>query len=269
MSKLLDLEAFAAHIEAATRKAGYAIEKREGADLYVIVHEEPMRCDLTTHYSAYRMSPHRLDDIVEIHLKALRQVPPPSPPPTEEEAAQSLLPLLQQTKWLKAASQRAIPQVAHRPFVKGVVITYVFDMPHYRAYVNTDMLEQMTGGGKFSFEEIHEYALNNLRLRTTTDIYETHGAYTRTLIVCETDDGYAATRILLPELMEKWRRRIPGRMLLGIPNRDFLIGFSERHPDVKALARQVRRDARQREYPLCPRLLIWEDGAVREYRSSH
>ena len=89
MSKLLDLEFFAMHIEAATRKAGFAIAKREGADLYVLLDGQPLRCNLNQIYQAYRSSPHRLDDIVQAHLNALRRVPMSPPPPTDKEAAGS------------------------------------------------------------------------------------------------------------------------------------------------------------------------------------
>lgn len=33
-----------------------------------------------------------------------------------------------------------------------------------------------------------------------------------------------------------------------------------------AIARQMRRDARQRDHPLCADLLAWQDGQIREYR---
>ena len=81
------------------------------------------------------------------------------------------------------------------------------------------------------------------------------------------DPETSATRILLPDLMEKWAGRIPGRMLLGIPNRDFLIAFSDRDPaHVAAIAGQVRRDVKERDHPLCADLLVWQGGRVREYR---
>ena len=71
------------------------------------------------------------------------------------------------------------------------------------------------------------------------------------MLVCETNDGYAATRVLLPDLMDDWARRIPGRMLIGIPNRDFLIAFSDRDPQhMAAITSQVRGDARRREHEI-------------------
>jgi len=271
-SKPLDRESFAAHVEAATRQAGFTVEKREGLDLYVVLHGQPLRCNLDKVYSAYQLSPHRLDEIVQVHLEALRGVPPPEPPLTEEQAAESFLPMLNQAQWLEQVQRQGqeVTPLAHRPFVAGLVITYVFDFPHHRAYVNEEMLAQMIGPSGATFDALHEYALENLRKRTTSDDYEAHGLRDKTMIACETHDGYAATRVLLPELMEKWAGRIPGRMLLGIPNRDFLIAFSDRDPaHVAAIAGQVRHDAARRDHPLCASLLVWQDGQIREYRPAH
>jgi hypothetical protein len=267
MGSLLDLESFAAHVEAATRQAGFTVEKRDGLDLYVVLHGEPVRCNLDKAFSAYQTSPHRLDDIVQVHLNALRSVPPPPPPLTEEQAAQSLLPMLNPISWLEEVERKGGLPPAVRPFVAGLVVTYVFDFPHHRAYVNEETLAQIMASPETTFDMVHAHALENLRQRTTSRDYHTHGLDDRTMIVCETHDGYAATRVLLPDLMAEWARRIPGRMLIGIPNRDFLIAFSDRDPaHVAAIARQVRRDAAQREHPLCPDLLVWRDGQAREYR---
>jgi uncharacterized protein YtpQ (UPF0354 family) len=265
--KVLDSESFGAHIEAATRQAGFEIEKRDGLDLYVVRHGKPMRCNLDKVYSAYQFSPHRLDDIVQAHLEALRSVPPPSPPPTEKEAAESLLPMLNPAWFLEEVERQGGVSPVQRPFVAGLVVTYVFDFPHHRAYINDEIMAKIMSSPDTTFDEIHEYALENLRKRTTSQVYETHGLFDQTMVVCETRDGYAATRILLPDLMEKWAGRIPGRMLLGIPNRDFLIAFSDRDPaHVAAIAGQMRRDVKERDHPLCADLLVWQGGRVREYR---
>ena len=133
MSKLRDLESFAMYIEAATRQAGFAIAKREGANLYVLLHDQPMRCDLTNIYQVYRSSPDRLDDIVRAHLKALRQVPPSPPPPTEKEAAESLLPVLNQAHWLKQVQRKEVIPLARRPFVAGFAVAIAATLHTYLA----------------------------------------------------------------------------------------------------------------------------------------
>ncbi len=266
-SKKLNQESFGARVEAATRQAGFEIEKRDGLDLYVIRHGKPMRCKLDKVYSVYQLSPHRLDDIVEAHLEALHGVPPTPPPPTEKEAAESLLPMLNPDWFLEEVKQQGGVSPVHRSFVAGLIVTYVFDFPHHRAYINDEILAKIISSPETTFDVIHEYALENLRKRTTSQVYETHGLFDQTMVVCETRDGYAATRILLPDLMEKWAGRIPGRMLLGVPNRDFLIAFSDRDPEhVAAIASQMRHDVKERDHPLCADLLVWQGGRVREYR---
>jgi hypothetical protein len=59
-------------------------------------------------------------------------------------------------------------------------------------------------------------------------------------------------------------------MLLGVPNRDFLIAFSDRDPEqVAAITQQIRRDAAQREGGLTAELLMWRNGRVVAHRTVH
>lgn len=296
MKKVLDLETFVTHLGTVTRKAGYMVEKQEGAALWVNIHGNSLRCNLERVYQAYRGAPDRLPDIVKAHLSALKQVPPTPMPITEEEAGQALLPLLQSSSWLKRYEQNpamekdggqpkallsttplpnlatppAMPALLRRPFVSGIVIVYVFDFPSHRAYVNANMMDGIIKNSNSSLDDIHEYALKNLQLRAEKHRIDVHGSYARMLITCETQDGYAAASILLPDLMNDWAKRLPGRMLIGIPNRDFIIAFSDQHPSgVDVIAEQVRRDASQRQHPLLSRLLLWEAGKIREHRPLH
>ena len=49
------------------------------------------------------------------------------------------------------------------------------------------------------------------------------GAGDQRLIIFNTQDGFDATRLLLPSLLERWRSEFTGRMVIGAPNRDFLM----------------------------------------------
>ncbi len=270
MTKLLDEEGFGQYLEAATRRAGVTVEKRDGLILHVVQHGQAHRCKLQMAWSAYQQAPDRLEEIVQSHLRALKAVPPPPPMPTEKEAAESFLPMLQQEQWATQATQATPLPPIYRPFVAGLVIAYIFDFPTHRAYVNRQMVASLLQDGKESEDALHEYALENLRRRVAKLKFQTHGWHNQILVNCETHEGFAATSILLPELLEKWAKKIPGRMLIGIPNRDFLILFSDRHPSgVAPLARQVRTDAGQRPHPLSPHLLTWENGQVRLYQRLH
>lgn len=270
MTKPLSLDRFVAQVETATRKAGYTVEKREGGTLWLNLKGNSMRCNLATAYQAYVGAPHRLQDIINAHLTALKKVPALPVPPDEKTAAEALLPLLQQANWVEQKMQGNGAKLIHRPFVTGLAITYVFDMPEHRAYVNEQIAQDILGKGVQTLDGLHDYALNNLRLRVSKHKVTTAGTGRQTLISCETQEGYAATSILLPEMLDGWAKKIPGRLLIGIPNRDFIIAFSDQHPSgVEKIAQQVRRDARERQNPLLARLLIWEEGKLREHTPLH
>lgn len=269
MTGLLDEEAFAAAVAAATHKAGFQVEQRTGLILTIAVHGQSMRCDLKMAYAAYRQSPHRLNDIIDMHLAALRQAPPPPALPTEQEALESLLPILNPAAWLSALRDPKISLPVHRPFVAGLVVTYVFDLPQHRAYLSEELLSRLSSSGE-SLDAIHALALDNLRKRTTRRHTQAFGMGAKTILACEVKDGYAATRVLLPDMMATWAERLPGRMLIGVPNRDFLIAFGDRDPQhVAAIAKQVRHDAKHRDHPLTAELLVWQDGRIRERDPRH
>lgn len=256
---MLKRNAFNQHLKKATKQAGFVVDDQQKKDLYVTIYGQSMRCDLDILYDAYKNAPNRLDDIVQMHLSALKKVPPPVPPLTEKEAEKSLLPMLQPKNWLQQANKNKEKPAISLPFKAGLCVAYVFDQPQYRAYIDENMLPGL------SANDIHEHALKNLRLRTSSSLVQTQGTGDNTLIVCETQDGFAATRILLPELMATWHSRIPGKMLLGIPNRDFMIAFSDRNSEKTAVIQQIRADFKHKPNPLTPDLLTWQLGQIREY----
>jgi hypothetical protein len=270
MNTLLTPDNFVRHVAKATRQAGFEVERTDGLFLHVLVHGQTLRCNLSTAFDAYQLSPQRLNDIIQAHLSALRQVPPLPPLPSEQEAAASLLPLLNQASRLQSLQGPDLPAPTYRPLVAGLIVTYVFDMPHHMAYLNARILGSFGGETPPPVEKIHEFALDNLRKRASSRDYQVHGLGDQTLIMCTAEDGYAAARILLPDLLDTWARRIPGRLLIGVPNRDFLIAFSDRDPrQVAAIARQVRKDAMRMPRPLSASLLLWEDGRIREHQPKH
>lgn len=70
--------------------------------------------------------------------------------------------------------------------------------------------------------------------------------------------------------MDEWASKASGRLLPGIPNRDFLIGFGDRDPQhVAALVRQVRIDAGRMPRSLSSRILVWQDRRLHELQPLH
>ena len=268
-TQLLDHDAFTALVAKATRKAGIPVERSEGLALFITHQGQSMRCNLTTAYQAYRQSPDRLDDVVQAHLAALATLPATSLLPTAADLSTELMPLLNQSGRLQSLQSAELPAPYHRPFPGGLVVTYVVDQPQHMAYVNPRLYESL-GAAAPTEEELYQVAVNNLRKRTRPKGYEIHGFGDRMMIVHKELDGYTACRILLPELLDEWARKMPGRLLLGIPNRDFLIAFSDKDPQqVASVARQVRTDAAKMPRPLSNHVLVWHEGRLREHQLLH
>jgi hypothetical protein len=67
-------------------------------------------------------------------------------------------------------------------------------------------------------------------------------------------------------VLADWARELPGHLVIGIPNRDFLIAFSDANPEIlRGVAHQVQADAAQREYGLTEQLFTLADGVIKEY----
>lgn len=266
---LLDTTAFTDVLARATRRAGIRVERSEELAIFVVLPGGSLRCNLTTAYDAYRQSPDRLDDIVVAHLAALTRVHAAPAPATATELRTQLLPLLNQRSRLTSLQPPGLPAPFHRPFPGNLVVTYVFDQPDTMAYVNPKLLETLGVAG-LGVDELHGLAVENLRKRTRPKGYEVHGLGDQRLLISTEQDGYTACRALLPELLEAWASKVSGRLLLGIPNRDFLIGFGDRDPQhVAAMARQVRIDAGKMARPLTSSLLVWQEGQLREFQPLH
>ena len=179
-----------------------------------------------------------------------------------------LLPLLQQKSWLTEMQSKVNIMPVHQPFVVGLVVAYVIDAPAFRTYLNEEMLSGILSKGIATKDEVFEDALGNLHSLVEREMQiDTFNSFAETIITCATREGYASSLILLPELMAEWDSRIPGDMLIGIPNRDFIIAFSHKHPaGIEGLEKQVQVDSQKKERPLSGRLLKWADGKAREYK---
>lgn len=263
------LATFMQKITAATKAAGFTVEKYEETFLFLHINGQSMRLNLETAFSAYENEPRALDEIIKVHLKVLHSLPKIDVPTFDGAALKSFMPILQTRKWLKKRSTLTPGGLFSQPFLRDLVIVYIFDMPTSRAYVSNAMVEETD---KFAGDpkRLHTYALDNLRRQVKTYDITAVGSMHELMLTCQTHEGYAAMHLLLPEVMDAWTRRIPGTMLIGIPNRDFIIAFSDRHPaGVQPLARQVQQDAKEREYALASRLLTWRDEQICEYQPLH
>jgi hypothetical protein len=76
-----------------------------------------------------------------------------------------------------------------------------------------------------------------------------------------TSDGLASSRILHPDLHRLFSGPLGSPFRAGIPDRDTLVVYSDRHRLRQRTERQLRKDHRTSSYPITPRpFLVTPDG---------
>ncbi|MBP1467694.1 DUF1444 family protein [Candidatus Chloroploca sp. M-50] len=183
--------------------------------------------------------------------------------PIFNEIGHRVYPMLKPIQLLVAIRERKLPMIVYRPFLADLMLTYVIDEQASIAYLNDDHLERWD----LAEHDLHTTAIANLRQRTEEKTsYTIAGEGASRLLIYNTLDGFDATRLLLANLLERHRIDFPGQMVIGIPNRDFLIAFSDADREILTnIANQIQLDAAQRDHGLTDQLFTLRGGQIREY----
>ena len=129
---------------------------------------------------------------------------------------------------------------------------YVIDSEKAFQYINKDHLKKW----KIDLESVQKTAYDNLATASSdTKVKSTfargkeaRGKY----LTISVKDGYAAARLLLPEMRNKIESELGKPCYVAIPNRDFLVAWSYNFSNKRAFKRQVLRDFHYRDHPLSP-----------------
>ncbi|MEQ1921728.1 MAG: DUF1444 family protein [Pyrinomonadaceae bacterium] len=181
--------------------------------------------------------------------------------PEWDTAKRYLMPQLMPSEYLNKMD------LVSKPFGDTVVIGYVLDSDKTYSYVTVRDFESWGIG----LESLHTQALNNLDLRSkgleATVVEGTNG-----IIAIDTLDGFDASRILLPDLRERFAETLGTcDFFFGIPNRDFLICWSASDDETfqSQLRGQIASDTESRPYPLSGKTFIARsDGSIEVYESN-
>lgn len=176
--------------------------------------------------------------------------------PPIDETRERLRPLLKTEAFLREAPM----PVVSRPFIADLVVCYVIDSPRTVRYV---MPEWLAAWG-LSEDALHACALDNLA-RASREVPMQAAAQQdgKVELLCwDSQDGYDATRVLVPDLHRRLREHLGQTFLVGVPNRDFLVALREDDEDLVRHCRQmVAEHARTMPYPLYGGLLrVSADG---------
>lgn len=240
-----------------------SVEGRDGTTLWLRVNGREIKINTGTFYDSYRNHPAELDTIVATMVRVLTEELPNREEQTYEELSERIYPMLKPISMLAAVRERGLPMLIYRDFLAELIITYVVDEPRSVTFINEVHLERWS----ISVQDLHEQALANLRRRTAEQVdYITTNEGDQRLFIFNSQDGYDATRLLLPDMLAEWARQLPGRIVIGIPNRDFLIAFSDANDEIlRNVAQQIQLDSVNRQYSLTDQLFTLEAGQVREY----
>lgn len=254
-------EEFQRVLSARLRDDGWSVEEVELLQVRVSRAGTDVTMNLGNLYPLYRDGA-PLDAIADT-VRQLLDTHGDTPPRGTPLDLERLMPLLKPVEFLREVERSHVEAIAWRPFITAdVIVTLVIDSKESVRYVRAWEAE---ASGQ-SLDDLIETALANLYGRSAGDAYEMEAPAGGKIFVLATQDGYDATRILLTPLLERLAEQVKGDLVVGIPNRDFLIAFGDADPAmVQSISQQIARDAHARPYPLTDTLFTFRKGALERY----
>ncbi|GAA5526949.1 DUF1444 family protein [Herpetosiphon gulosus] len=261
---LLDDEEFGDVVEERLEQLGGIEElSRDSMEIRFRWHGRAVVSELEHFYKAYRRSPEQLESILQSLEAAVRSFAPDRGQELWDELEDRVYPMIKPASMLLEVAERNLPQLVYRPFLADLIVCYVIDEPESVAYINEEHLK--TWGVLET--TIYTKAVDNLRTKTLKPgMAQVVGEGNQMLFIYSTSDGYDAARILLTDVLSEWADLLPGNLVLGIPNRDFLIGFSDANPEIlQRIAMQIAQDAYKLDYGLSDQLWTIKQGQILIY----
>jgi uncharacterized protein YtpQ (UPF0354 family) len=175
---------------------------------------------------------------------------------TWEESERRLLPLLKPRSYLETDSANRYSLVTE--WLGEVVICYALRSNDIFRFVTTIDADRW----QMDAQALHQVALDNLvRLGWPSRLEGARERDGGRLIIVSTSDGMASSRLLHPDLHRLFSGPLGSPFRAGIPDRDTLVLYSDRHKLRQRTERQLRKDNRTSGYPITARpFLVTPDG---------
>jgi uncharacterized protein YtpQ (UPF0354 family) len=223
-----------------------------------------VQADLHSFYRVYRDAPEQQPAIMQELVQSLTHVPPDLGETDPAGLLGRVMPMIKPLAMLNDVYERQLPMLAYRPLAADLMTAYVIDRGQSVAYINQQHLEAWG----VTEATLHERALANLRAKDWMPYPGMLGAGKGALLIFSSRDGYDATRILVSELFADFAAQLPGNLVIGVPNRDFLIAFSDADRRVFAqIKAQIDVDVRTQPHPLTTYLFTLHAQQLQVYTS--
>ncbi len=167
-----------------------------------------------------------------------------------------MLPILKPSSYLNTDS--ANRSLLASEWLADVVICYALRSKDIFRFVTT----WDVGRWQTDAQTLHQVAIANLcELAWPTRLEGARQRDGGRLIVVATSDGLASSRLLHPDLHRLFSGPLGSPFRAGIPDRDTLVIYSDRHRLRQQTERKLRKDHRTSGYPITPRpFLVTPDG---------
>lgn len=240
---------------------GIMITGIDALELHIALGDRPVQLQLNNFYEEYQATPDALTAIIQALVDTLTELPPDRMTIDPALLLDRIMPMIKPLALLNTVREGKVPMLAYRPFVGELMVTYVIDEGQSVAFVN----EQHLTAWAITEEELYRHALVNLR--RLPNPAQLLGTGARSLLVIASGDGYAATRLMLPELFTAFTKRLHGELVIGVPNRDFLIAWGDDDPIIfEQVAAQITEDAGSKPYPLTDQLFTIRAEQIQLYQ---
>lgn len=235
------------------------IQGGKGLALQLRVRGHETTAQLERAYERYRAAPDTLTPVVDELIQGIargeRQTLRGTPAYNELEP--HLFPQLMTAQQWSAKREQGLRLVI-RPVVQDLGIALMIDRAREMEYVQIEAIPEWG----VDAQQLYETAMRNLERAAASTGTTANGQGEELLLMDAHADGYAAARALLPARWRDWQARVTGELVLALPTRDLLLGFSRTHPAFAALRAQVSADARAKQHGLFPNLLVVRDNAL-------
>ncbi|MBL8815068.1 MAG: DUF1444 family protein [Planctomyces sp.] len=223
---------------------------------------EDSQIQLANFYRTYLRSPDLFESILLPGITAmvrLLELGPEQLVPPLSEVRTRILPML------SPVGESHGHRLAEVPWVGGLSVRFVLDEDDSYRFIPEEMLSRWN----ISEDELHQIALDNLATYSAEHPLEVSvvgdDADPRMLIPTR-PDVYNCSRILDQGLHGRLRELLGAELLVGIPNRDFFVALSLKHPGlIDEVQSKISEDYTTLHHPLTQRLLVISADGVSEY----
>lgn len=212
-------------------------------------------------YQSYCEAPKQCDDVISAFLETRIYEDQPAICGSFAENRANIMPQVVPLSLLEYC-RKEDRELAAMPYLSGLAIAFVLDEAERYSYIHRRVLEEWA----VPETDLLQAAMENLQHLGEGEVHYQIGTDERITLVWETFDGYDASRMLLSQVINQAAAQVPGNPLIAIPNRDYMVLFSDVNPDFVAEMRdRIREDFERHDYPITARLFTLDGGVLVPY----